>query len=54
MIKQLLAIVAIGTISIIPFLDNTDYNPWMEGDTYIMAENGKLNRVSRFDPNWKK
>ncbi|CAD8105005.1 unnamed protein product [Paramecium sonneborni] len=53
MIKQLLAIVAIGTLSIVPFLDNTDYNPWFEGDTFIVSTDGKMKRISRFDPSWK-
>lgn len=53
MIKQILAVLAIGAVTIIPFIDNTDYNPWMEGDTFVMAANGKMNRISRFDPAWK-
>ncbi|CAD8112423.1 unnamed protein product [Paramecium sonneborni] len=53
MIKQLLAIVVIGTLSIVPYLDNTDYNPWFEGDTYIVSTDGKMKRISRFDPSWK-
>jgi hypothetical protein len=44
---------AIGTISIIPYLDNTDYNPWFEGDTFVVAGDGSIKRIARFDPNWK-
>ncbi|CAK71497.1 unnamed protein product (macronuclear) [Paramecium tetraurelia] len=53
MIKQLLAIVTIGIISIAPYLDNTDRNSWFEDDTFIVSVEGKINRIRRSDPDWK-
>ncbi|CAD8144058.1 unnamed protein product [Paramecium octaurelia] len=44
----------IGILSIAPYLDNTDRNPWFEDDTFIVSvDDGKINRIRRSDPDWK-
>lgn len=54
MYKSILVVAILGTLTILPFLiDNTDKDPWREGDTLVVAHDGSINRISRFSPDWK-